>query len=141
MDAHAIRGILVEEFVANGLTANEISNKYQVPINLVIDYIKAYHENSPVLLKLEHKQTSTTFREFLDSNARHYLETALSTNKNIAEAARFSGVSRSHFYSLLNEYNLLNNTRRASKVTNKRSKKMDVYSKGKSRANTNTRAI
>ncbi len=47
------------------------------------------------------------FRDFLDDNKRRYLENLMSqTDKNIQEACRISGLSRSSLYEHLKKYNL-----------------------------------
>ena len=48
------------------------------------------------------------FRDFLDDNKRIYLENLMSqTDKNIQEACRISGLSRSSLYDYLKKYNLI----------------------------------
>lgn len=142
LDAHAIRGVLVEEFVANGLSAAQIAEKYGVSLVLVIDYIAAYLENSPVILKLQTSNSSSTLHEYLKPIVRNYLVAVIKTNTTIAMAAKYAGFSRARFYDLLNEHNInTKHLRRFDKNSDLRGEKMDVHPKRKSRANRQSRAV
>lgn len=102
---HSIRGLLVEEFVANNLTAKEIADKYNVSLVLVIDYIAAYHESSPVQITFN-IDNSSTLHDYLKPVIRNYLVSKIMATNSIKMAAKEAGFSRAQFYILLHEHNI-----------------------------------
>jgi hypothetical protein len=135
MDAHSIRGVLVEEFIANGKTAQEISEQYAVPLNLIVDYILAYQENTPVTFNLVPDYSANTFHEFLENQAANYLLKILNSSSSITQAAKKAGISRTYLHKKINGYKLYNRFGIADKHPNTGGEKVDVGIKGNGRKN------
>lgn len=138
----AIRGKLLEEFVAGGLDAETIASKYRVPVGEVIDYIVAYHEPSPVILSFQPiEQKLPTLQSGIRQAKIAIITEHLKQAKSIAEAAQSLGIYRPHLYRLLNEYKLPRNVGGTGKVRPSKKQGAVISAKEKGRGNQQSRAV